>query len=152
MESQREKRKTEKAKKAKKFKLDSRRSSPARSYSNEFPAFPSMSGCYLCVKPGHFWRNYYRSRNSPASGSNAGYSWQRQLLPVGTVTIAANGPPIRDPSNSGSDVTNLPQYDDSGETDFIDLFDYNKADVIGLITVFDAILTSRQPREKLQCL
>ena len=32
-------------------------------------------------------------------------------------------PPIRDPSNSGSDVINLPQYDDSGETDFIDLFE-----------------------------
>ena len=32
-------------------------------------------------------------------------------------------PPIRDLSNSGSDVINLPQYDDSGETDFIDLLE-----------------------------
>ena len=39
-------------------------------------------------------------------------------------------PPIRNPSNSGSDVIFLRQYGDLGETDFIDLFDYNKADVI----------------------
>ena len=92
VESQREKRKTEKAKKANKFKLDSRRSSPARSYSNEFPVFPSMSGCYLCGKPVHFWRNCYRSRNSPASGSNAGFSWQRQLvqLPLQPTMMPAN--------------------------------------------------------------
>ena len=32
-------------------------------------------------------------------------------------------PPIRDPSNSASDVINLSQYDDSGETDFIDLLE-----------------------------
>ena len=92
VESQREKRNTEKSKKANKFKLDSRRSFPARSYSNEFPVFPSMSGCYLCGMPGHFWRNCYRSRNSPTSGSNAGYSWQRQLvqLPLQPTIMPAN--------------------------------------------------------------
>ena len=80
VESQRQKRKTDKAKQANKFKLNSRRSSPARSYSNGFPVFPSMSGCYLWGKPGPFWRSCYRSRYSPASGSNARYSWQRQLV------------------------------------------------------------------------
>ena len=68
-ETQREKRKKDNAKKANKFKLNSRRSSPARSYSNEFPVFPSMSGFYPWGKPGHFWRSCYHSRNSPASGS-----------------------------------------------------------------------------------
>ena len=80
VESQGQKRKTDKAKQANKFKLDSRRSSPARSYSNEFPVFHSMSGCYRWGKPGPFWRSCYRSRYPPASGSNARYSWQRQLV------------------------------------------------------------------------
>ena len=43
LKSQREKKK---AKKANNFKLESRRLSPR--YSNDFPAFPSMSSCCLC--------------------------------------------------------------------------------------------------------
>ena len=55
LKSQREKKKAEKAKKANEFKPESRRLSP--SYSNDFPAFPSMSSCYLCGKPGPGSRN-----------------------------------------------------------------------------------------------
>jgi len=72
LKSQREKKK---AKKASKFKPNSRRLSPR--YSNDFPAFPSMSSFYLCGKSGRSWRSCYRPSNSPASGSNAGYTWQR---------------------------------------------------------------------------
>ena len=38
----------------------------------------------------------------------------------------------------------------SSHFDFYDVINY--ADIIDLVTVFDAILTSRQTREKLQCL
>ena len=65
VESPKEKKKLEKAKKASKFKLESRRLAPR--FTNDVPAsFSSMSGCYLCGKPGHFWRSCYRSRNLPA--------------------------------------------------------------------------------------
>ena len=79
-----------------------------------------------------------------SQGTSGGTAIVQETLPLQAATQATLGnaswysyhcsqqlcPPIRDPSNSGSDVINLPPYDDSGETDFIDLFDYNKADVI----------------------
>jgi hypothetical protein len=76
---QRDRKKAEKVKKANKFKLDSRRPSSTR-YSNAVSTFPSMSTCFLCGKPGHFWRSCYSSRNSTNTASNAGgYTWQRLL-------------------------------------------------------------------------
>ena len=55
VDSQREKKKVEKAKKANRCKSESsRRISPSAKFSNEIPAFPSMSTCYLWGKPGHF--------------------------------------------------------------------------------------------------
>jgi len=107
VESQREKKKSEKAKKASKFKLESRRLAPR--FTNDLPAsFSSMSGCYLCGKPGHFWRSCYRSRNLPATNSNSGYTWQRQLVQLPT----------------------QPTNDDSDETDLVELLEFKNADVI----------------------
>jgi len=99
VESQREKKKSEKAKKASKFKVESR--GLATRFTNDLPAsFSSMSGCYLCGKPGHFWRNQKKPGEAmkkpgeaisegtcPPTDSNSGYTWQRQLVQLPTQPI-----------------------------------------------------------------
>ena len=58
VEGQREKKKSEKARKTNKCKSDSfGRAASTMRFSNEIPAFPSMSTCYLCGNSGHFWRS-----------------------------------------------------------------------------------------------
>ena len=68
VESQREKKKAEKAKKTNKFKLENSRRNVAM--RNEFSSnYPMNANCYICGKPGHFWRScIYRSRVSPTTG------------------------------------------------------------------------------------
>ena len=56
--NQREKKKAERAKKAIKLRPDFRRV-PTR-FTNESFAFTPLSTCFLCNRPGHFWRNCWR--------------------------------------------------------------------------------------------
>ena len=76
--NQREKKKAERAKKAYKLRPDFRRV-PTR-FTNESSAFTPLSTCFLCNRPGLFWRNCWRSKYPTASASNNAYSWQRNLV------------------------------------------------------------------------
>ena len=76
--NQREKKKAERAKKANKLSPDFRRI-PSR-FTNESSAFTPLSTCFLCTRPGHFWRNCWRSKYPNASARNNAYSWQRNLV------------------------------------------------------------------------
>ena len=79
--NQREKKKAERAKKANKLRPDFRRV-PTR-FTNESSAFTPLSTCFLCNRPGHFWRNCWRSKYPTASASNNAFSWQPNLLQLG---------------------------------------------------------------------
>ena len=76
--NQREKTKAERAKKANKLRPDFRRV-PTR-FTNVSSAFTPSSTCFLCKRPGHFWRNCWRLKYPTASASNNAYSWQRNLV------------------------------------------------------------------------
>ena len=80
--NQREKKKADRAKKANKLRPDFRR--VLTRFTDETSAFTPLSTCFLCNRPGHFWRNCWRSKYPTASASNNAYSWQRNLvqLPV----------------------------------------------------------------------
>jgi hypothetical protein len=67
---QREKKKAEKAKKFNRFKFDSGRRFGVKASTND-SSFVSTSTCFLCGRPGHFWRScfLYRSRSGPAANT-----------------------------------------------------------------------------------
>ena len=73
----REKKKAERAKKANKLRPDFRRVSTR--FTNASSAFTPLSTCFLCNRPGHFWRSCWRSKYPTASASNNALSWQRNL-------------------------------------------------------------------------
>ena len=74
----REKKKAERAKKANKLRPDFRRVSTR--FTNASSAFTPLSTCFLCNRPGHFWRSCWRSKYPTASASNNALSWQRNLV------------------------------------------------------------------------
>jgi len=103
VESKREKRKTEKTIKANtsKFNTNARSNTlyaSARPVSgmSSSAAFTTSAGCYMCGKPGHFWRNcyLYRTRSSFVVQNVGGSQVAgRQLLPLQQATFMPTGQP-----------------------------------------------------------